>query len=124
MLDDSMLGEYAVMGNTEKALQQYVGILRTARSELENKLSAIERKRLDNEIVRFEHSLLSIRFREIGKRKAVDQKELVKVAKELHDFRVKHKEALGHQFGGTYGLYGKRGGEAEIWKRAMPSVFK
>jgi hypothetical protein len=121
VLDDSMLAKYAVMGNTAKNLQQYVDILSTARSELENRLSAVERRRLDNEIIRFEHSLLSFRFREVGLRKSANQNELAKVAKELHDFRVKHKEAIGNQFSG---IYGKRGGEAEIWKRAMPAVFK
>ncbi|MBR3822212.1 MAG: DUF4838 domain-containing protein, partial [Kiritimatiellae bacterium] len=124
ILDDSMLGKYAVMGNTEKALRQYVGILRTARSELENRLSAVERRRLDNEIIRFEHSLLSFRFREVGQCKTANLNELVGIAKKLHDFRVANKEAIGRQFDGTYGLYGKKGGEAEIWKRAMPSVFK
>lgn len=124
ILDDSMLGKYAVLGSTEKSLVQHVEILRMAQREKENELSDVERRRLDNEIARFEHCVLSFRFREAGMRKPFNQAELDRAAKALHDFRVANKAALGHQFGGTYGLYGKKGGEAEIWKRAMPTVFR
>ena len=123
ILDDSMLGKYAVLGNTEELLARNIEILRFARREKEKELSAVERKRLDYEIVRFEHCLLSFRFRAAGTAKAVDKKRLAEVARELHLFRVKNKKVLGHQFGGTYGTYGRNGGEAKIWQMLDPGEY-
>ena len=106
-----------VLGNTEASLKANVETLKVARREKATGLTEVERLRLDDEIVRFEHSLLSFRFREAGMGRKVDQAALERAAKELYEFRVANKAALGHLFGGVYGLYGKRGGEHRIWAR-------
>lgn len=117
ILDDSLLGQYAVLGNTEASLKANVETLKVARREKASGLTKVECRRLDDEIIRFEHSLLSFRFREAGMGRKVDQDALERAAKELYEFRVANKAALGHLFGGVYGLYGKRGGEHQIWAR-------
>ena len=95
VLDDSQLDKYSVSGHTEQDLLADIEILKKG---LNCKLSADEKKRLQELIICAEHYLHIYRFQYAVTR----GKEMEKYANILTEFRIANKAILNDGFGKTY----------------------
>lgn len=92
ILDDGELGLYTVFGNSEQSLKENLADLRRARA-LEG-LTPSAAKRLDGDILRFEHALCVFRFCRAGTGAKPDLAALAREEKALEDFRRAHRPDL------------------------------
>lgn len=102
ILDDSLLGRFAVLAHDEASLAEDLRLLREAREKRSSVLTDDQCRRLDGEIVRAEHSLVTYRFHAAGSGDVPDVEKLRAADAELLAFRLAHKAEIGHAFEGFY----------------------
>ncbi len=113
VLDDSLLGVYAVQGHSEAALLQDLQCLLDGRERVGAKLNAIESARFDRLVIRARHMLLSFRFFDAAKKDPRDN-AFLEAGKSLDAFRKQYRDEIGLDFDG---LYSPKGGETHLWEQ-------